>query len=293
MGSGKIILLTHPYDQGDILKDYIDWHLDLGADFVIAQDFGSQDGSREILDDFARMGVLQWFVIPDKRLTEYSPAPALVRMAIEQHRAEWIIMSDVDEFLCAQGGGLRCMLERARLDNITAITGRCFNMTGAPLEPGQRATAQLTLRIDRPVAASPEQQRSGDLPVPYIFIEHHPKTITWAPAFVKYRPGTHGVNIAWGEKAEFPELHFLHYLMRGFDRFETKVRNAAAYLANNQHLPEWWGWHWRRWIRLNEAGQLRDEYDRQFVTPQRAAELIQTGTCAIDETISSWSRRRG
>jgi hypothetical protein len=46
----------------------------------------------------------------------------------------------------------------------------CFNMTGPMIEPGQKAPEELTLRIDKPTRETIEQQLSGELPVPYIFI---------------------------------------------------------------------------------------------------------------------------
>jgi hypothetical protein len=54
-----------------------------------------------------------------------------------------------------------------------------------------------------------------------------------------------------------------------------------------------WGWHWKRWIRLNEAGQLRQEYEAQFVTPEHAEELVRDGTCSIDATVANWIRTKG
>jgi hypothetical protein len=50
----------------------------------------------------------------------------------------------------------------------------CFNMTGPMIEPGQKAPEELTLRIDKPTRETGEQQLSGELPVPYIFIRHPP-----------------------------------------------------------------------------------------------------------------------
>jgi hypothetical protein len=100
------------------------------------------------------------------------------------------------------------------------------------------------------------------------------------------------VEGSWGKSGDIGRLRFLHYPIRGYDTFEVKVRNTAAWIADNPHLEPWWGWHWRRWIRLMEAGRLRQEYESQFASPQRADELVRDGTCAIDETVSSWVRRR-
>ena len=288
MNNDKIVLLVVPSNQGDILKDYIEWHLGLGVNLILAQDVGSTDNTHEILESFSKSGHLQWSVVPDRNRSEYRAEETLVKTAIDRHDADWIIMSDVDEFLCPQRQELRTILQRAVADNVTAISVPCFNMTGPPLHVAQRATEALTLRIDRSRAASPEEQLSGDLGVPYIFIRHPPKTITRASAFVGYGTGMHSVDIAWGVTRELPELRFLHYPIRGFDAFEAKIAAAVSFFELNTHLEPWWSWHWRRWIRLNRDGRLREEYESQFLSPARAQELITDGGCTVDDTIANW-----
>jgi len=292
MVNNKTVLITLPSDQGDILKDYIEWHLDLGVDFIIAQDCKSSDNTGEILNFFSKRGQLHWFTMPERNLSKYSPANTLVKMAIDRCEADWIIMSDVDEFFCPNGKDLKTILQRAAADDITSISIPCFNMTGPILESSARATERLTLRIDQPVIATAEQSLSGNIPVPHNFMQHPPKTITRAMAFVEYGPGNHNVITAWGRAEQLPDLYMLHYQIRGFDKFQTKVANTAVFFEENKHLEPWWGWHWRRWIRLSQEGRLREEYERQFVSRTRAEELIRDGICTVDETIVNWIKKK-
>src|SRR5260370_29276191 len=201
-------------------------------------------------------------------------------------------MSDVDEFVCPEGQEVRTILQRAAEDNITAISVPCFNVTGPVFQSARTATEMLTLRIDRPVDPPSEQLISGDFPVPYIFIRHPPKTITRASAFAGYGPGMHSVATAWGNTREFPELRFLHYPIRGFDKLEAKVAGATAFFEKNTHLEPWWSWHWRRWVRLNQEGRLREEYESQFLSPARAQELVRDGICTVDETVANWIKNK-
>jgi hypothetical protein len=292
MANDKIVLLTLPSDQGDILKDYIEWHLNLGVDFIIARDCGSSDNTHEILNLFSNRGQLQWFLMPDRNISKYSPADTLAKMAIDQHGADWIIMSDVDEFLCPQGDDLRTILQRAAADGVTAISVPCFNMTGRIPESGERATETLTLRVDQPVIETPEHWRSGNIPVPYIFMRSHSKTIARTSAFVEYGPGSHTVNTACGRTEHLPDLHLLHYPIRGFDKLQTKIANASAFFEENKHLEAWWAWQWRRWIRLDREGRLREDWETQFVSPARAEELIRDGICTVDETLANWIKEQ-
>jgi hypothetical protein len=292
MTEDRVVLLVLPSDQGDILKDYIEWHLDLGVDLILAEDVGSSDNTHEILEFFSNTGRVQWSLVPEKNRLKYRPEETLAKMAIDEHGADWIIMSDVDEFLCPQGDDLRTILQRAAADNVAALSVSCFNMTGPVPESGTTATETHTLRIDRRLDPSTEQLLSDDIPAPYVFIRHPPKTITRASSFAGYGPGTHTVKTTWGKYGEFPELRFLHYPIRGFDRFQTKIANAAAFFEENSHLEPWWSWHWRRWIRLNQEGRLREEYESQFLSPARAQELVRDGICTVDETIANWIKNK-
>lgn len=294
MTTQKIVLVTFTYDQGDILKDYIEWHLDLGVDLVIGRDHGSSDNTHEIIDFFAANGKVEWGAVPERNLVKFNENQ-FVRTVIDRHSPDWIIMCDADEFLCTEQRDLRSLLARAQQEDLTVISVPCVNMTGPYGSSTASATQTHTLRIDQPVRETHAQQLFGNLPVPYIFIQHPPKTITWASAFTAYEPGSHGAKTDRGKSGEIPELQFLHYPIRGFETFQTKVRNTEAYLRDNPHLQSWpeWGWHWRRWIRLNEQGLLREEYEGQFVSPERARELVRDGICTVDETVADWTKQKG
>ena len=292
MSAGKIVVTTCVYDQADILPDFLQWCLDLGVDLVVAQDMGSTDGGQDVLQRFASTGKVTWFTIPDRDTKKYNSGDALAALARDKYQAGWIILCDVDEFLCPVDADLASILRDAESDGYSMISVPCHNMTGPIMTPGQRATETLTLRIDKPVVETAAQQISGELPVPYIFIRHPPHTIVRASAFRGYMPGAHEVEGSWGKNGDIGRLRFLHYPLRGYDKFEQKIDNTAAWFANNQHLEDWWGWHWRRWIRLRDAGRLREEYESQFAGPVRAQELVQERTCTVDETVAGWRRQR-
>jgi hypothetical protein len=292
MANHKILLLTHPYDQGDILEDYLEWHLGLGIDFIVAGDLGSSDNSNEILNSFSKRGQLEWFSLTEKSILNCTPGERLLKKALEGHSPDWILMSDVDEFLCPVSDNLKAILDRAAENDITAINVPCFNMTGSNSQPGRPATETRTLRIDQPVIETYEQQVSGDIPAPYIFIRHPPRTLIRTAALAEYGQGNHYATMAWGKTVQLPDLRILHYPIRGYDKFQAKIANTEAFFAGNDHLESWWGWHWRRWIRLQREGRLREDFENQFVSPERAEELIREGVCTRDETVASWAKRK-
>src|SRR4051794_10322789 len=150
MAQSKIVLLVIPYDQGDIHADFIDWHLDLGFDFILAQDGGSTDGSREMLDRYAETGRVAWFPLPERDMSKYDMVDTMAETARDQYGADWLVFIDADEFLCTDGASLRGILEDAEAQGVSVLDIKRNNMTGPLMSPGDSAIRAFTLRIDNP-----------------------------------------------------------------------------------------------------------------------------------------------
>jgi len=288
----KIVVITAPSDQGDILQDFLDWHLDLGVDLILAMDHGSRDASTALLDRYAKAGRVVWFPVTERDIRKYSPADELAALARDRYGADWIIHCDVDEFLSTSGVPLRDVLARAERDGQTLISVPRRTMTGPLMAPGQKATEALTLRIDSTVCATALAQVTWDLPVPFAFLDVGDHLIVRASAFERYGPGAHVGTVAWGRQGEIDGVYILHYAMRGFETLQAKVANTRSWLAANSHLPPGMCWHWRRWIHLSDQGLLRHDYEQQFVSPERGRELVCSAVCAIDRTVADWLERR-
>ncbi len=288
MPKSKIVLLTFPYDQGDILRDFLEWHLDLGIDMILSLNGGAaNDGSREILDEFAKTGRVASFPFKDRDISN-----VLAATARDEYGADWIIHCDVDEFLCTRGANLRTVLSDADRAGVTLLDIPRHAMTGGPIPAGQRATQALTLRIDRWVDPTYEQQISGQLPAPFVFINVGGHLAIRASAFGEYGAGAHSATTTWGRSSTDDRLYILTYPVRGYETLQQKIHNVTTFFELNPHLPLGWGWHWRRLIRLNEAGLLREDYEKEFVSPDRAQELVADGICAYDYTIINWLKKR-
>ena len=291
MPTGKIVLVVSVLDQGDILQDFIDWHLHIGVDLVVILDIGSTDGSRDLLDRLADEGKVIWFPLPERDMTKYDQGGELARLARDKYEADWIILCDADEFLCPVGD-LGAILQAAASNEVTMIYVPVLNMTGPLLKPGQSAIEALTVRIDKPVTVTDEQAISGQIPVPYNFVGHAEHTIVRASAFTRYGQGGHYVEGSWGRSGDTDRLCFLHYHMRGYHEFEKKIRNTASWFRDNSHLDPKWSWHWRRWIRLLETGGLRADYESHFPSDELTDCLIRFQVCSRDETVANWARNR-
>jgi hypothetical protein len=244
-----------------------------------------------VLERYARTNRVVWFALPERDMTKYSIADQLASTARDRHGADWIIYCDVDEFVCTRGKRLRTVLAECDREGITLLDLPRRTMTGPLIPPGRRATEVLTLRIDRTVVPTAEQQISWDFPVPFAFLEVGGHVAVRATAIGSFAGGMHSATVTWG-RAATSDLYILHYAIRGYEELQQKVRNAEQWLEDNPQLAPAWGWHWRRWIQLAKEGRLREDYERQFVSAERAAELVADGTCAVDTTVAAWLAER-
>ena len=216
MPADRIVLITMPYDQVDILTDFLDWHLHLGIDLILALDGGSTDGTRDVLDKYAATGRVVWFPLPERDMTKYSIADELATIARQRYQANWVIYCDVDEFISTHGKPLRTILSECERDEITSLDIPRRTMTGPPIPPDRRATEVLTLRIDRTVLPTAEKQITWDFPVPFVFLEVGGHLAARASAVHEFGMGMHAGITTWGQSGT-SDLYILHYAIRGYE----------------------------------------------------------------------------
>ena len=113
MGCGmRIVMTLMVRDEADIIERQLDFHLAAGVDFFVVTDHESADGTSEILERYARRGLLHRVpvVSPAKRQAEW--VTGMARMAAADFGADWVINSDADEFWWPWGGDLKEVLAR-------------------------------------------------------------------------------------------------------------------------------------------------------------------------------------
>ena len=99
-----IVMTLLVRDEIDILRANLDFHLNAGIDFVIATDNGSVDGSADVLDEYARAGVVRVLHEPVGAFRQREWQTRMARLAAEEHDAAWVINSDADELWWPRGG---------------------------------------------------------------------------------------------------------------------------------------------------------------------------------------------
>ena len=93
-------------DEIDIVEEWLAFHLNAGADLVIATDNRSVDGTTEVLERYARSGHVHLIREPGEDLRQNEWVTRMARLAATDYGADWVINSDADEFWWPRGASL-------------------------------------------------------------------------------------------------------------------------------------------------------------------------------------------
>src|SRR6476620_2790832 len=124
-------------DEADIIAAFVEHHLAQGADLIIATDNGSVDGTTEVLQKYADLGVLELHHDPVSRKQQHAVVTGMARRAATEYHADWVINADADEFFVARDPRLTL---RSALEGIptalAAFTVPVTNLVGPPAMRG-------------------------------------------------------------------------------------------------------------------------------------------------------------
>lgn len=107
----KLALTLLAKNEADVIDANVSYHLNAGADFIVATDNGSTDGTLEILERYERLGVLELIHEPSSDFQQGAWVTRMARLAAERG-ADWVINADADEFWWPRAGDLKEALER-------------------------------------------------------------------------------------------------------------------------------------------------------------------------------------
>lgn len=272
----RLVMTLLVRDEVQVVAANLDFHLAHGVDFVVATDNGSVDGTREILAEYERKGVLVLLDEPGRDFMQDAWTTRMAHLAHDRFGADWVLSNDADEFWCPAGGDLRALVR-----DVPADVVRVRRVDLLPtLEQAALANYAFSDNVLCPreglVSARPKTA---------------PKVLFRASTLVSVEAGNHDVRATSSRRVEARDATIFHFPFRTYDEFETKVRNGGAALRQNTHWPASWGAHWRTWYAAFEDGTLPEVY-RTLVPSEEYAALAQgRGDFTRETRIASWFQR--
>lgn len=269
----KIVETLVVRDEADIVDTQIRYHLDAGVAFVIATDHESRDGTTEILESYAREGVLRR--IPVRGQMRDGPwRTEMARLAATEHGADWIINTDAAEFWMPRRGTLEEVLA-AVPEPYGVVFALSRHFVPRP-EDGGFFAERMTVRVSPPVAVN-------DPTSPY---RPHLKAAHRADPEITISFGSHTVASGrWRALHHWHPADVLHFPFRSLVQWESKgVRRARGDKPLGQYVTA---------LRASEQGRSANRY-RELVLDDEALERgLAEGSLALAHRLRDTLRTSG
>lgn len=236
-------------DEVDIMAAMVEHHLAQGADLIIATDNGSVDGTTEVLQRYADLGVVELHHDPVFRKQQHSVVTGMARRAFTEYAADWVINADADEFWvpCDKRLTLRTALEAIPV-SLGSFTVPVTNFVGPPAMRGSG--------IDRLVWR--DRRTPGQLQTVGIFAQPTDDAVHRGDPAITVSQGNHFVSLkSTGQPDDALALEVLHLPWRSWQQYERRVINTGLSYEANPTLRPSRNHHGMADYRRHLAGRLR------------------------------------
>jgi Glycosyl transferase family 2 len=265
----KLVVTVLARDEADVIDAQIAFHLAAGADFVIATDNNSQDGTTEILQRYEREGRLHLIHEPAEGLRQGEWVTRMARLAATDFGADWVINADSDEFWWPRGASLKGVLAAVPVRyGVVEAFWRTFVPRPDDDQPFyERMTARLT-----------QQAPIND---PSSFYRPVTKVAHRADTNVTVGRGNHAlVDSPFLSLRTWHPLEVLHFPLRSSSQWRRKVELQG--IAFTEHIERvGTGYHLKGYDALR-SGRIDEQHAAQVVDDGAVERGLEEGTLAVD-----------
>jgi hypothetical protein len=265
----KLVVTVLARDEADVIEAQVAFHLNAGADFVIATDNNSKDGTTEILQAYAREGVLHLIHEPAEGLRQGEWVTRMARLAATEYGADWVINTDADEFWWPRGGSLKEVLS-AVPDTYGVVQAFWRSFVPRP-DDGSFFAERMTARL------------SQHAPI-------NDPTSFYRPVVKVAHRADPQVNVARGNHAladspllpltTWHPIEVLHFPLRSRAQWMRKVELQGE--AFTKHIERsGTGYHLKGYDALH-SGRIEQQHESLVVDDEAVARGVDEGTMVID-----------
>lgn len=276
--NNKLIMTLLVRDEVDIVKHNIEFHLKNGVDYIIATDNGSIDGTRDVLVEYQKSGVLH---LIDEKNQDYSQAIWVNRMgdmAVHKYGADILFHCDADEFWSPKSGSLKRDILRSNAD---VLVINVINVLLEYKDYSEKFPEDSLFAVVKPLLTSNLEEDSKNENM-YLF-QYPPKVMfktqkgTLAVSQGNHDIVSQNMNGTSIIKENTNNIRIYHFPVRNKNQFFSKVANGGRSYENNKTLHASIGFHWRRWYEYYKNGILDGEYRKLILDRDNAERLISDG----------------
>ncbi len=267
----RIAALLGVMDEIDLIAASIDHLQNIGVDTIVVTDWGSTDGTLQILQTKARVGEVLLETLDSSVPMDFVSWSQREVSLAKRTGADWVLFLDGDEFWLPATGNLK---ECAALAN-TAMDVVSVDRFNVPLRldgdgpalstsPDDYERLLLFVRhipnLDRFMIENPQ--------FPWIRGVPMRKIIARPDALVSIAAGHHSaVTTSSGGQGETvaADLLIAHMPFTTYGRFERKVANIAQTMSVVPDAYANMAGHWWRWVEFSRQGCLAEEFQRQLI----------------------------
>jgi len=256
-------------DEADIIDAQVSFHLNAGADFVIATDNASRDGTTEILESYERAGCLHLIREPAEGLRQGEWVTRMAQLAAREYAADWVINTDADEFWWPRGRSLKDVLEAVPEEY--GVVNAFWRSFAPQPDDGAFFAERMTARVSS--LAPINDPRSFYRPVTKVAHRAEPDVIVGR--------GNHDlVRTRLRPLTTWHPLEVLHFPQRSREQWARKVELQGE--AFTKHIARTGtGYHLTSYDAL-KSGEIDRQHDAMVVVDAALERGVSEGTLTID-----------
>ena len=265
----KLVMTLLARDEADIVESWLAFHLNAGADFVVATDNRSIDGTTDVLERYAREGHLHLLREPGEDLRQNEWVTRMARLAATDFAADWVINSDADEFWWPRGASLR--------DVLAAVPAR-YGTVGAFLrvfvprpESDDTVLERMTVRFS--ALAPINDPASLYKPIRKVIHRAHPE--------IQVTRGNHAlVDSPFAPLRGWFPIEVFHFPLRSLAQCEHKAKLQGT--AFEQYIAKAPTAYHARMFEALKSGTIADYYESQIVEDAEVERGLDDGRLVVD-----------
>ena len=255
----KLIMTIVCQNEIDIIEMMIKFHLSMGVDGIIVTDHRSTDGTRELLYDLKKHGLILEVIEQNEvdHLHSKFTIP-MIEMARDKYDAEWIISADADEFYYARSRNLKNELKN--IGNINCL--KVYSNWYFPEENVDFPKGCLFVKNQLNKDYYLRKNIKYNHATAFYEIFDCPKVIFKAKDFLSIMDGNHEVILKHKHEISPAGITLYHYNTRSYKHFYNKALKASKSIAFNKD-PNW-SKGWKSFVEMYKNDTLDNFYNERF-----------------------------